>query len=178
MKILIYTNHRTGSTTLANFLALHFDCEYSRRFHFNSSEHFIENVNKTKNGIYKVCPEEDSYENIKSLFEKRIVLVRENILEQAESWTLAKVTNHSHLTPYNVPAGFFDKHQIELNEMIELIKKENEYFKKCEDCLYLTYEELYYSNIGLEKLENYLNIKFKFLLDNSKKFRNMNKSII
>jgi hypothetical protein len=62
--------------------------------------------------------------------------------------------------------------------MVVSIESQNEYFKKCEDCLYLTYEELYYSNTGLEKLEKYLNTKFKFILDNSKKYRNMNKTII
>jgi len=177
MKILIYTSHRTGSTTLANFLSLHYNCEYIRRFNFNNFEHFVQNVNKTKSGIYKVCPEEDNYDDIKSLFQKRIVLVRENVLEQAESWTFAKILKNK-LTPYSVSDSFFNEHKTELNQMIVSIESQNEYFKKCEDCLYLTYEELYYSNIGLEKLEKYLNTKFKFILDNSKKYRNMNKTII
>jgi hypothetical protein len=59
----------------------------------------------------------------------------------------------------------------ELNDMEELIKKENEVLSKCKNCLHMTYENLYYNN-GLKKIEEYLNTSMILKLDNSKKYRN------
>lgn len=177
MKLLIYTSHRTGSTSLATFLGLHYNCEYIRRFHFDTNKSFSSYVNSCDSGIFKVCPEEQSYDEVNHLFDKTIVLVRDNIVQQAESRTFAKL-NKKYFSHYTIPEGFFDNHRDELNAFIELIETENKHFKSLSNCLYLSYEELYYSKDGIDKMEKYLNTKFKFTLDNSKKYRDSIKTLI
>jgi hypothetical protein len=177
MKILIYTSHRTGSTALANFLSLHYNCDYTRRLYYNSADLFEMDIKNKINGIFKVCPEEDTYENVKNLFDKKIVLVRGNTTEQAESRLYGDITR-KHFRPYTIPDNFFDEYKDRMDKMIDTITKENSIFNSLVDCLYLTYEELYYSPVGIEKLENYLDTKFKFKLDSSKRYRNAKKTFI
>jgi hypothetical protein len=61
--------------------------------------------------------------------------------------------------------------------MEQIIKTENEILSKCENCLHITYEDLYY-NDGLKKIEEYLNTSIILKLDNSKKYRNGKKNIM
>ena len=55
---------------------------------------------------------------------------------------------------------------------------QKEFLKSLKNCLHITYEEFYYSNIGIKKLEEYLNFKAKTLPDPRTKLRNNKKNLI
>ncbi len=175
MKILIYTTHRTGSTSLAQLLMNHFGCDYQREGFFKNKQFF--NIIKTiDNIIIKLTPSEVDYNEVRNIFDKCIVLIRDNIKEQAESRVYAEHIK-KYFVPYTIEDSFFQKHETELNRMINIIHSENKLLSKCENCLKITYEELYYGD-GLRLVESYLGIQTKLTLDNSKKYRNGKRTLI
>ncbi len=175
MKILIYTTHRTGSTSLAQLLMNHYKCDYQREW-FYKNNNFIKKINTIKNIIVKLTPEEVDYNNVRNYFDKCIVLTRECIKEQAESRLYADKVKKNFI-PYVIDSSFIENNQKELIEMEKLINFENDLLKKCDDCLHITYEELYYDS-GVVKLKEYLEIIDDIKLDNSKKYRNGKRSLL
>jgi len=171
MKILIYTTHRTGSTSLANFLMFNLNYEYQRY------EYFKNNFNeKSKNIIIKLTPHEITYDGVDYMFDKKIVLIREDIQSQSESRVFSEKFEKK-FSQYNIPNNFLKEFNSDILRMNSQIEMENEQLKKLKGCLLLTYEELYLSDVGLIKLEKYLDCKFKFPLE-YKRYRNMKQSII
>ena len=168
MKILIYTTHRTGSTSLAELLMSHYDCNYHRgSLLFPVPE----------NVIIKITPAEFRYEVIQGYFDKVIVLIRDNVREQAESRVYADLVEKK-FVPYTIENQFLIDNKLKIDEMEQLIIRENNYLKECDDCLHLTYDELYNSTEGMVKMEDYLGTKFSFRVDNGKKYRDNRKSLI
>ena len=168
MKILIYTTHRTGSTSLAQFLMTHYECDYHRGSLL---------IPPPKNIIIKLTPSEFQYNIIKDYFDKRIILIRENTMEQAESRVYADLVEKK-FVPYTIDKKFLIDNKQKIIEMQNIIINENNYLKTCEESLLLTYDEIYNSSIGLIKLEEYLNSKFSFKINNYKKYRDNSKTII
>ena len=175
MKILIYTTHRTGSTSLAQLLMSHYNCDYQREG-FYKNKNFLKTINNIENIIIKLTPAEVDYNSVRNVFDKCIVLTRNNIRAQSESRLYAEHIK-KYFIPYTIDDSFLKEHTYELNNMEEIIKNENKILNKAEDCLHITYEDLYY-NDGLKKIEEYLNTSIILKLDNSKKYRNGKKNII
>jgi hypothetical protein len=175
MKILVYTTHRTGSTSLAQLLMTHYNCDYQREG-FYKNKNFLKTINNIENIIIKLTPAEVNYNLIRNIFDKCIVLTRKDIKAQAESRLYAENIK-KYFTPYTIDDLFLKDHSNELTNMEEIIKNENKILNKCTDCLHITYEDLYYSD-GLKKIEEYLNTSIILKLDNSKKYRNGKKNII
>ena len=92
MKILIYTTHRTGSTSLAQLLMSHYNCDYQREG-FYKNKNFFKIINSTENIVIKLTPMEAEYDSVKDIFDKRIILIREDIQSQAESRIFAEKTS-------------------------------------------------------------------------------------
>jgi hypothetical protein len=168
MKILIYTTHRTGSTSLAQLLMTHYKCDYQRELFFKN-KNFFKIINSIENIIIKLTPSETDYNLVRNLFDKCIVLTRNDIRAQSESRLYADYIKKQ-FTPYVIDDSFLKQHTYELNHMEEIIQKENNILAECENCLHITYEDLYY-NSGLKKIEEYLNTSILLKLDNSKKYR-------
>ena len=175
MKILIYTTHRTGSTSLAQLLMSHYNCDYQRKV-FYKNKNFLKIINNIENIIIKLTPSEVDYNSVRSIFDKCIVLTRSNTKSHAESRLYADLIK-KYFIPYTIDDSFLNKYVYELNNMEEIIKKENEVLNKYEDCLHITYEDLYYNN-GLKKIEEYLNTNIILKLDNSKKYINGKRNIM
>lgn len=176
MKILIYTTHRTGSTSLAHLLMTHYKCDYQRESFFKN-KNFFKTIDSIENIIIKLTPTEIDYNSVRNIFDKCIVLTRNDIRAQSESRAYAHHIIKWHV-PYIIDDLFLKEYKDELNMWDNIIKKENGILNKCENCLQITYEDLYYSD-GLKKIEEYLNTTFNLLkLDNSKKYRNGKKSMI
>jgi len=175
MKILIYTTHRTGSTSLAQLLMSHYNCDYQRE-EFYKNKNFFKIINSIENIIIKLTPLEVDYNLIRGIFDKCIVLTRSDTKSHAESRLYANLIK-KYFIPYTIDDSFLNEHTHQLTNMEEIIKKENELLKSLTDCLYITYEDLYYNN-GLKKIEEYLNTTMILKLDNSKKYRNGKKNII
>ena len=176
MKILIYTTHRTGSTSLANYLMIHYDCNYYRDSYFKNGT-LEETLNRNKNIIIKFTPLEVDYNSIRHLFDKCIILYRDNIKEQAESWLFADKVK-KYFEPYVIDDNFLKENKDELDVKIQTIKNENQKLKTCNNALHITYEELYFSTKGIEEIENYLGTKFTFKMDSKKKYRNTKKTLL
>lgn len=170
MKILIYTTHRTGSTSLANFLMFNFGFDYQRYSYFKS------NVNKLPSDIIiKLTPYEVDYNYVNHIFDKKIILIREDIKAQSESRVFSEIYGKK-FSKYTISDSFLSEHADRINEMNSIILKENSELKLLKNCLHITYEELYQGN-GVKSLETYLNTKFKYILEN-KRYRNMNQNLV
>lgn len=171
MRILIYTTHRTGSTSLANFLMFNFNYDYQR---FN---YFKDNFNKLPNDIIiKLTPLEMNYNSVCNMFDKKIILIREDIKAQSESRVYSDIFGKT-FSSYTIENNFFKEYAYEISEMYKLIESENRMLSNYKDALQLTYDELYKSNVGISKLEQYFDTKFKYELK-YKRYRNMNQSLI
>jgi len=171
MRILIYTTHRTGSTSLANFLMFNYGYDYQRYLYFKNNFTIL-----PKDIIIKLTPYESLYNDVKYIFDKRIVLIREDLKSQAESRVFSEKFGKK-FSSYSIPNNFLNDFKSEIIDMQSTINSENEKLKKIEDCLLLTYEELYQSNSGLSKLEEYLDVKFKFKIE-YKRYRNMQQNLV
>jgi hypothetical protein len=171
VKILIYTTHRTGSTSLANFLMYELGYDYQRYWYFTK------NKNKLPSDIIiKLTPNEVKYDDVAHLFDKVIVLIREDIDAQSESRVFSEKFGKK-FSSYSIPTEFFIEYKSEIESMRSIILCENEILKNLKNCLFLTYEEFYKSDIGLSKLEEYLATKFKFTIDYNP-YRNMRKNLV
>lgn len=176
MKILIYTTHRTGSTSLAQLLMSHYNCDYQRE-EFYKNKNFFKIIGSIENIIIKLTPSETDYNLVRNIFDKCIILTRNDIRAQAESRLYAEQIK-KYFIPYTIDDLFLKNHSDELNNMEEIIQNENKILNRAGNCLHLTYEDLYY-NDGLKKIEEYLNTKMILKLDNSKKYRDgVNQNLI
>lgn len=171
MKILIYTTHRTGSTSLANFLMFNYSYDYQRHSYFTKMKSNLPN-----DIIIKLTPNEEKYNDIKSLFDKRIVLIREDINAQSESRVYSEVFGKK-FSSYSISNDFLYEYKSEIKKMSEVIVNENKMLSKLSDCLVITYDQLYKSNEGVTIIESYLDTKFQFGLE-YKQYRNMNQNLV
>jgi LPS sulfotransferase NodH len=141
-------------------------------------------IENQKDCIIKISPADGyDFENLKILFDKSIVVYREDTLAQAESMLWAQQENiyhHTHINDKMTYAYYSitDDWLIKNKKYIDLLKKnldlENKIFKSLKDCLIITYEELYYSNLGIKKLEEYIEFNAKSKFNKVNKLRDGN----
>lgn len=193
MKILLYTGYRTGSTSLGEWSSIELNLPYYHEpFNKNITiPSMIANkirlyknfsIEEAGDCIMKISPfDEFEYESIKKLFDKRIVLYRENTREQAESilWANEKeLWHHTYLNDkfisahYTIPMEWLSKNAEEIETIIISLEKENQLLKSLTNCLHITYEELYYSDNGIKKIEDYIGFKSKSTFNKLHKLRN------
>lgn len=146
----------------------HYKCDYHRGSLLTPAPDDI---------IIKITPLESKYDTIQSYFDKRIVLTRDNVKDQAESRVYADLVEKK-FEPYTIDDTFLLENRGKIEEMEQIIIEENKYLLTLSDCLFLTYDELYYSSVGLDKLGEYLETKFAFTINSNKKYRNGAKSLI
>jgi hypothetical protein len=186
MRILIYALPRTGSTSLTRYISttLHYkeiiEPYNENRFWDKDLTEF--DIWERDNVVVKMILGEGnrSYEDIKSRFDKVIVLYRDNIKEQAESFAHARNSIDWHAPyrydPSNVPGEEYNEIYTSFKQHTDIIKNLNEFI--------IRYEDLYISGIDKDRLDEYLGItskSFRFLLDSKNKYRQTNigrKSII
>jgi len=185
MKILSYTGFRTGSRSFGEWLSFELTLPYYHEpFHpkFNIKNFSIED---TGDCIIKIPPSDGfDYQNLKKLFDKTIILYRENTKEQAESTLWAeekKIWHHDWCTNiqnssfrsahYTIPQDWLDKNEKTIKYYAEAVQRENEELKLLKDCLHITYEELYYSEKGIKKIEDYIGFKSKSTFNKIHKLR-------
>ncbi len=186
MKILLYTTYRTGSLNFGKWLESELNIKY-----YHEPLH-MENINRNNFSIYKLdsCIVKISpghyfnYDKGFNLFDKIIVLIRENTLEQAESVVWAVDKNRWHFGDYfftnyySIPDDFLILNKEKIEEVKKDIDNQNIYLISLINCLHITYEEFYYSDIGIKKLEGYLNFKANTSPDPRTKLRNNKKSLL
>jgi hypothetical protein len=186
MRILIYTGYRTGSTSLGEWLSAELNLLYHHE-PFNklnkASQKNYKNfsIENSKNCIIKISPIDGfDFELLKPLFDKIIILYRENTLEQSESMIWAnqkKIYHHEYsyniltYAHYTITKDWQEKYSDEINYRKSELDKENILLKNL-DAFRLTYEELYYSDDGIKKIENYIGFTSKSKFNKVNKLRN------
>jgi hypothetical protein len=186
MKILLYTGYRTGSNSFGEWISIQLNLPY---YHEPFNPNFdIKNFSIEDAGdcIIKIPPDDGfDYENLKIIFDKKIILYRENTREQAESiiWANEKQLWHNgwHTNTetssfinayYTIPNDWLDTNAGIIESTIDALEIENEELKLLKDGLHITYEELYYSDKGIKKVEDYIGFKAKTKFNSINKLRN------
>lgn len=189
MKILLYTGYRTGSNSFGEWASIELNLPYyhepfnkknKRSVYLFTNKNF--SIEESGDCIMKISPFDGfDYDELKKLFDKIIVLYRENTKEQSESliWgSEKKLWHHTHLDDnfisahYTIPMEWLNKNAEEINSMADSMTKDNELLKSLTDCLHITYEELYYSDNGIKKIEDYVGFKSKTKFNKLNKLRN------
>lgn len=160
MFVTILAEPRSGSTNLANwfyfnenFTTLFIPSDpkskwyksYSPKYYKYNTNHIL-----VKEDYYHY----KNYDELIEISDKLILLYRENLEEQIESWINAKLTNNW----YNqwVSKNIKDDNEVIFFTELKKSFKEN-YLDK--DYFKISYEELYYNN-QFQKIVDYLNIDY------------------
>lgn len=158
MIITILAEPRSGSTNLANWFFL--NKSFTTLFipSDSKSKWYTQKSPKeyTYNTKYLLIKEDyyqyKNFDELISISDKIILLYRENVKEQIESWTNAKLTNNwdNQWTLKNIKNNNEIEFFIELKNSFKKEYLDKDYFK-------ISYEELYYNN-GFVKILDYLDI--------------------
>lgn len=73
---------------------------------------------------------------------------------------------------YEIDNTFLTDHGKEILKSKIYFDNQNKKMKKLKNCIHISYEEFFYSDIGIKKIEEYLDIKTKTLPNSSNKLRN------
>ncbi len=187
MKILIYTSFRTGCKTLGDWLESElrilyyhepFNLEYEENFKKKFNLYDMEHTDPLGCIVRIIFSSNIMYDEIKKLFNKHIILYREDTKEQAESFVWAQKTNNYHfnrklsnLGYYSIDDYFLNENKDEIKNYITIFDKEKEHLKSLEG-LKISYEELFIEKTGLNKIYEYLNFKSKTIPNSALKLRN------
>ena len=116
------------------------------------------------------------YEDIKLKFDKVVVLYRENIKEQAESYAYAANSIDWHMpyiyNPSNISEEEYKKAYTKIGSRVDELKSINAF--------QISYENLYLSGTDRDRLDEYIGItnkSFRFILDSNNKYRRDNTGI-
>ena len=187
MRILLYTGYRTGSKSLGNWLRIELGIPYFHEYYNKSNEekwNYYKKIdlNKINDYIIKISPNDGfNFDELIKKYDKVILLYREDTMAQAQSmiWAQDKQSwHHIYLNNefinahYTIPNEWLIEHITEIESLQNSYEKENALLKSLTNCLHITYEELYYSAHGLEKIENYIGFKSKSKFNKIHKLRN------
>lgn len=165
MIILLLCEPRSGSTNLANWFYIQKNIDVLFEPLNPVSEWYQNGINPSQYKKVKdiLCIKEvyyphnqNQYDDLITISDKIIILYRENLIEQLESFLNSVITNNwSKNYVYKNISDTFTKEKTEyFNELKSKFKKKyinnSEYFK-------ISYEELYYNN-AFQKVLDYLNI--------------------
>jgi LPS sulfotransferase NodH len=192
MKILLYSTYRTGSKSLGNWLQIELSMPYYHEYYNKSNLRKWErmqkiNLNKIDDYIIKISPNDGfDFDELVKGFDKVILLYREDTLAQAQSMVWAKTyeTYHNSYVDGKFKYAHYtidDKFLIDNSEKISTEKRvfdrHADFLKNANVGLLITYEELYETNMGIKKIEDYLGITAKTKFDKNDKLRNNAPSI-
>jgi hypothetical protein len=176
MRILVYALPRTGSNNLTRYIAnsLYYKeiiepYHHDRKWDWDLTE---ADIWERDNVVVKMIIGQGDYyfEDIKPKFDKVVILYRENIKEQAESYVHAANSVDWHVSYTYDPTKVTEEEYLDaytkFTTRVEDLKRINEFTVK--------YEDLYISGIGKDELDKYLGITnraYRFMLDGKNKYR-------
>ena len=122
----------------------------------------------------RVSKETKIFESIDfdELRQTRLELVNKIKQDCAPFLELSKTCEHPLVFLRGTSEEWLDKNAESIKYMEEDLQKENELLKSLTDCLHITYEELYYSDNGIKKIEDYIGFKSKTKFSKIHKLRN------
>lgn len=176
MRILVYALPRTGSNNLTRYIAnsLYYKeiiepYHHDRKWDWQLTE---ADIWERDNVVVKMIIGQGGYlfEDLKPKFDKVVILYRENLKEQAESYVHAANSDDWHIPYVYDPSKVTEEEYIEAYEAfqsrIDDLKSIDEFTVK--------YEDLYIAGIGKDELDQHLGItnkKYRFMLDGKNKYR-------
>jgi hypothetical protein len=158
MIITILCEPRSGSTNLINwfyhnknFSILFTPSDPESKSYINKKPSEYRYITKYLL-IKEECHPHKNFDELFSISDKIILLYRENMQDQIESWVNAKSTNNwdKQWVPTLIKNGDEESYFEELKKNFKRNFLDKEYFK-------ISYEELYYQN-GFQKILDYLDI--------------------
>jgi hypothetical protein len=176
MRILIYALPRTGSNNLTHYIAnsLHYreiiEPYNEQRFWDKDITEF--DIWERDNVVVKMIIGQGNcwYEGIKLKFDKVVVLYRENIKEQAESYAHAANSPDWHMpyvyNPSSISEEEYKKAYTKIGSRVNELKSINAF--------QISYENLYLSGTDRDRVDEYIGItnkSFRFMLDSRNKYR-------
>ena len=175
MRIAIYAQARSGSTALYNYIKDSLSLKgilepYNPKFPERFTE---EEIWKQDNIVVKfLLRDKNIAERLPSVFDKVIYLTRSNDLEGAESLVYATKKDIWHESyEYNTLKDLsLDK---EIKDIRDKRAQHRQYIES-QKGFQITYEEIFYKRVGIQKINDYINIedsKYSDWLDLSKKYR-------
>jgi len=180
MRILVYALPRTGSTVLADYIAKSLNFKFIfEPFHIDS-QYFEESYTdydiwERKDVVIKTIWGQGGYwyPELKNRFDKVIILWRENVLEQAESFAFA--ASGGNMLDWHAPYVFASKQipQEDINYQVSLLQDR---YKEVEliDDFKTTYEKIFSTEEDLDRLDTHVGIvgkTFRPMLHKSNKYR-------
>jgi hypothetical protein len=168
MKILIYSTGRSGSGNLCTFLSnelgyTKIDEPFNKKL-WRNSKYNLKDLEQD-NIVCKCLIDEWEYEGsgiknvdeLISLFDKIIILTREDVTLQAESLFVA-FNNKRWSTKYNVSESFILKNKNKIDEYKNLLLNQNLKLNKLTG-LKVTYEGIYFRKDDIDKIKEYIELK-------------------
>lgn len=176
MRILVYALPRTGSNNLTHYIAnsLHYReiIEPYNEYRFWDKDITEFDIWERDNVVVKmmVGQGEELYEDVTSRFDKTVILYREDIKGQAESFVHASKSADWH-APY-----VYDPSKVDQDFYLEVFDKFNSRLEKIKSYKHftVTYENLYLSGTDRDRLDEYIGIttkSFRFMLDPRNRYR-------
>ena len=175
MRVAIYAQARSGSTALYMYIRKSLGYKgilepYSPKFPNRFTE---EEIWEKDNVVAKFLIRDNNIaKRIPLAFDKVIYLTRSNDLEGAESLAYATKDGEWHQPyEYNTLKDSFSDDEI---KDIRDKRAQHRQFIESQKGFQITYEEIYYKRVGIQKINNYINIKdskYSDWLDLSKKYR-------
>lgn len=192
MRILIIAHPRSGSTSFGKWLSMELNYQWvnepynndTREWNKNKNERIysaFNSLNVVSKFLYSNFKNESQIEETIKLFDKVILLKRNNVKESAVSILIAYETNRYH-DKYKINNHWIEKNKDKIyNESLNFIRINKEISKL--NGLQITYEGIYDTKEDIEKVKNYIEInEFKHLHYIDKKRRlqqnNINKKTL
>jgi hypothetical protein len=192
MRILIIAHPRSGSTSFGKWLSMELNYQWvnepynndTREWNKNKNERIysaFNSLNVVSKFLYSDFKNESQIEETIKLFDKVILLKRNNVKESAVSILIAYETNRYH-DKYKINNHWIEKNKDKIyNESLNFIRINKEISKL--NGLQITYEGIYDTKEDIEKVKNYIEInEFKHLHYIDKKRRcqqnNINKKTL
>ena len=164
-KILVYSTGRTGSYEVCEWISKELSIPFFVEFNDDSSENGSKIVKRDSPSVI--------FEDIESLYNKKILLYRKDTLSQAESLFRAHVSEIYHqpkgerLISYRLSDNVLLDNAQRIAQIKMEIELANEFVFKSEDKgLIISYEEIFIDGTGENKILDYIGFEAKSKLYN------------
>jgi hypothetical protein len=183
MRIAIIAHHRTGSTTISDWLSTELGYEWlNEPFNSTKAPYNLEEIDQNsllKENIlvkyiyHHFTDKTNQIEEIINTYDKVITLTRENVEECAISAHYAKITGECHVN-YSLNNNWLNRNKNQIKEIIESVIYDNDKIKNIKSTLHVTYEGIFYTKEDIKKLKDCLkieNLEHTHLIDIKNRYR-------
>jgi hypothetical protein len=177
MKVAIIAHHRTGSTALSNWLSLELGYKWideplnSHNISYNQNTFTKDNI--LVKYIYQHFTNQTQIDEIINIFDKVIILTRNNLRECAISIVHANSSYNCH-TKYKIDETWLNNNEKLIENKIYNLTHCNSEIKKITGGLHITYEGIFENKEDIPKLKEYLklgDLKYTDAIDKKNRYQ-------